>query len=481
MPMASTSSRMSPSFSKTSDRKTLAPSFSELSNATSRKSVTSGAKFPAFPNGLSGGIKLRSPKDERQGLYFDVAESRESSATTTASEVSHRRRIEFNGPKIPNGAVGVGRRTGPHLSGPKFPRITKDDLVQPSPRKPPQSNASSGRQDTRDLESPVTPVRNTILTRQKSNSALANGEASRTPRKKPSLRHSPPSQRSDLPTRPPRTRSQSRARSQSRLRLQSPDSGPRLQSRTRSRGRRVLSNKRKRISSEDESDDDGVSAARHEFAEAIAVTEVEISGVEQPEELNPDPATTTSRGTAMRRRPEGRVLRQRIIDNFDKSQFDKLIYQQAGAAIPPSGVAVGVSQTGQAIERRDARLYLPIDPRIHWTQERSDEWYRKKRDEISRRPKRKANFGQAVQRMAARMKEARLARRSTTEGLAKRSVDPHSKTFGRNLDFGDVPEDDLPDYVKVNPAWRKACAWMRDCKEKSTQKQRELSRAAKRQ
>jgi hypothetical protein len=45
---------------------------------------------------------------------------------------------------------------------------------------------------------------------------------------------------------------------------------------------------------------------------------------------------------------------------------------------------------------------MHIDPRQHWPQPHSKEWFEKKQKEIMARGGRKANFGKAVERMKAR-------------------------------------------------------------------------------
>lgn len=40
-------------------------------------------------------------------------------------------------------------------------------------------------------------------------------------------------------------------------------------------------------------------------------------------------------------------------------------------------------------------------------------------------------------------------------------ADPEPGAYRRPLDFGDVPESKLPEKVRQNPDWLKACEWFR--------------------
>lgn len=93
--------------------------------------------------------------------------------------------------------------------------------------------------------------------------------------------------------------------------------------------------------------------------------------------------------------------RQRLTETHDVSALDRFIYGQEGSSQPPPGV---LATTEPEPLKRDTVFYGHIDPRTHWTRPHSDEWYRKKEEEIQARGGRKANFGKAAQRM----KEQRL-------------------------------------------------------------------------
>ncbi|OIW28996.1 hypothetical protein CONLIGDRAFT_403400 [Coniochaeta ligniaria NRRL 30616] len=113
--------------------------------------------------------------------------------------------------------------------------------------------------------------------------------------------------------------------------------------------------------------------------------------------------------------------------------FDSLIYRQEGAASPPRGIPVNIQKTVRPPpppkpEPPDEPFYTHIDPRVHWSQEHSSEWYEKKLQEIQARGGRKANFGKAAQR---------LKQQREKEGP---------------VSF----EDSLPEKIRQNSAWVRA-------------------------
>jgi hypothetical protein len=56
---------------------------------------------------------------------------------------------------------------------------------------------------------------------------------------------------------------------------------------------------------------------------------------------------------------------------------------------------------------------------------------------------------------------------------------PEPRAAKKVLDFGDVPEEELPDYVRSNPAWLKACAWFRECEEMAAVRKRHVDKSTK--
>ncbi|KAK1715964.1 hypothetical protein BDP67DRAFT_360390, partial [Colletotrichum lupini] len=120
------------------------------------------------------------------------------------------------------------------------------------------------------------------------------------------------------------------------------------------------------------------------------------------------------------------------------------------------------------------RFHMKLDPRIHWPHNRSDQWYKSKMEEIKARGGRKANFGKA----AKRMRQQRLAeeRQEEEDNLASARGEPRPWSHHRHMDFGDVPEEELPIYVRRNEEWVRGAAWMRKIHEES--QRRDARRAA---
>lgn len=145
---------------------------------------------------------------------------------------------------------------------------------------------------------------------------------------------------------------------------------------------------------------------------------------------------------------------------FDSNAFDAMIYQQSSINWQPSLPFP---------PRRSLKGELPrsllVNPAIHGMHNRSEHWYQKKHREIAARRGRKAWFGKPVERMkwleaqeVALEEERQKAERNGAPSFRK---DPQPKPVQRILDFGDIPEQDLPEDVRNNPGWLKACAFMR--------------------
>ncbi|KAM0333420.1 hypothetical protein ACHAQA_002081 [Verticillium albo-atrum] len=85
--------------------------------------------------------------------------------------------------------------------------------------------------------------------------------------------------------------------------------------------------------------------------------------------------------------------------------------------------------------------------------------------EIKARGGRKANFGRAAQRRRDHRRQAEARARAVEAAVAAGRAPPRQLpepwTHSRPVDFGDIPESELPDYVKTNPSWLRACEWMR--------------------
>jgi hypothetical protein len=80
-----------------------------------------------------------------------------------------------------------------------------------------------------------------------------------------------------------------------------------------------------------------------------------------------------------------------------EADFDSLIYGGQNASAPPPGVTV--THRPKPVQKT---YYGHVEPRILWNWQRSKEWHEAKQAEIKARGGRKANFGNAAARMAAR-------------------------------------------------------------------------------
>jgi hypothetical protein len=173
-------------------------------------------------------------------------------------------------------------------------------------------------------------------------------------------------------------------------------------------------------------------------------------------------------------------LRLVLVENFDAQNFDMLIYGQDGASQPPAGVSLPETAMPSPVASSEShRLYLAIDPRIHWAHNKTEAWYNRKIEEIKARGGRKRWFGKTTERiryMNRKEQENHLAYSQALSAGNPAYKEPKPWTFNRPIDFGDVPEIKLPSYVKDNPSWVRACAWMRQCREMSTIRHRQIER-----
>lgn len=175
--------------------------------------------------------------------------------------------------------------------------------------------------------------------------------------------------------------------------------------------------------------------------------------------------------------------RKKVLANFDPNVFDSFIYRQSKLR-PPINVLISsrAYQRGLALYAGE-RVYLPVNPAIHGMHKRSRAWYKKKCEEIRKRPGRKAWFGKVMARkrwlQSVEMKLEKERQQAQLSGTAPPYKPPEPRSVERILDFGDVPEEELPAYVKENPAWLKACAWHRECEEKAALRQRRVNRSKK--
>ncbi|KAM0346996.1 hypothetical protein ACHAP4_011533 [Fusarium culmorum] len=163
---------------------------------------------------------------------------------------------------------------------------------------------------------------------------------------------------------------------------------------------------------------------------------------------------------------------EKPLATFDPDAFDSIIYRQSRLR-PPPGVRLSsrIVKSGSA-SRRSERVYLPVNPAIHKIHKRSQHWHQQKCEEIKRRPSRKAWFGKVEARLRwLRAEEERLEQsrqNAQDDGTMPPFEPPEPRCFKQILDFGDVPEKELPEHVRNDPAWLKACAWLRKCEDQAT-------------
>ncbi|KAG5925274.1 hypothetical protein E4U61_000051 [Claviceps capensis] len=180
----------------------------------------------------------------------------------------------------------------------------------------------------------------------------------------------------------------------------------------------------------------------------------------------------TDTSTRVRERPHGAQA---------EMDLDAAIYGQPGAARPPSGVEIPRRQSRPNKSRpEEKRLYIYANPAIHLMHRKSADWYERKVSEIECRPGRKYWFGDVsgrlrwLQACAEEREQERERERKAREGprrgkgkvVLPQRRDAQPWVCSRALDFGDVPEHELPDYVQQNPAWLKACEFFRQAQER---------------
>jgi hypothetical protein len=147
--------------------------------------------------------------------------------------------------------------------------------------------------------------------------------------------------------------------------------------------------------------------------------------------------------------------------------LDAQIYRQDGARSPPPGVSLDQEDTG-LFSAKYSPVYLHVNPRIHGTHFRTEEWYQKKAEEIRQRGGRKRCFGKPKQRRKWLQAYKAEAERALAQKEKLISVplprDPEPWGHQRPADFASMREEDLPSDVKENPAWLRICARMREDK-----------------
>ncbi|KAK1780837.1 hypothetical protein QBC45DRAFT_322820 [Copromyces sp. CBS 386.78] len=112
------------------------------------------------------------------------------------------------------------------------------------------------------------------------------------------------------------------------------------------------------------------------------------------------------------------------VSTYEESLLSASAAAAAGAVVTATLPAVPTKPPQPHVP--DEPVFAHIDPRIHWPQRHSEEWFEAKQKEIQARGKRKANFGKAARSMH---------RQRVTEGPPE------------------TLEETLPDKVLDNPAW----------------------------
>ena len=156
--------------------------------------------------------------------------------------------------------------------------------------------------------------------------------------------------------------------------------------------------------------------------------------------------------------PRRHNLRSRTrVPEFNQAVFDSQIYGQPRAR-RPDGLMIAPAPRRTCLVNSPSVQYIYADPRIHGMHTRSSKWHDSKDKEIANRPGRKSYFGES----GARKRKFDLLEQQ--ESLEDSRNGPQPRGHGRPMDFSNVPEEDLPDYVKQNPKWLACTRWLRESK-----------------
>ena len=159
-----------------------------------------------------------------------------------------------------------------------------------------------------------------------------------------------------------------------------------------------------------------------------------------------------------------------LIRVFDSDAFDQMIYQQSATLPPPEGVRILQDASSKNPGAEDnGRMFLRTNPFVHRMHNYGEEWLRNKATDIKLRGGRKFWFGKAVER-------ERWRHSKDSASVATRK-DPKVWSYKRPVDFRDVALKDLPDEVRDNPAWEKACAWHRQSPDLHTLRQQAIQQS----
>lgn len=140
--------------------------------------------------------------------------------------------------------------------------------------------------------------------------------------------------------------------------------------------------------------------------------------------------------------------------------LDAAIYGQPGAMTPPPGVKIRL-QTEDEISSQGQRQYIHANPATHLMHNRSKTWHAWKAIEIQSRHGQKFWFGKVSARLRwfranQALPRGTRSREDTTRANRHSEAQPCMHMHSRALDFGDIPEEELPGYVRENTGWLKA-------------------------
>ncbi|KAF5704683.1 hypothetical protein FMUND_12371 [Fusarium mundagurra] len=228
----------------------------------------------------------------------------------------------------------------------------------------------------------------------------------------------------------------------------------------------------------------GLPVRKQHFQDSLPEVSAEIDDeVNMADVSDIDEEAKPAKPVSLSPRAKAEARKKRLLVEFDSEAFDSLIYRQSSLQPPPHVTVSSRIVKYHPLYGDQKPLYLPVNPAIHHMHKRSRAWYRKKCDEIRRRPKRKEWFGKVVERQrwlqALEVKKQEKIKQAQQDGTTPPYIPPEPRGVKRILDFGDLPEEELPEYVRSNPAWLKACAWFRECEDKATARQRHVNNKTK--
>ncbi|KAI0399427.1 hypothetical protein F4802DRAFT_38191 [Xylaria palmicola] len=157
-------------------------------------------------------------------------------------------------------------------------------------------------------------------------------------------------------------------------------------------------------------------------------------------EARPGPLSSLLRGHKWKEMtPEERRLFW--VSQHDPDKLDAHIYSENNRPFRPGDVLFGVANDALPPRpKRPATHFAYIDPRTHYSQRQSEDWYYQKQKEISARGNRKVGFGNTIKR-AAEQKRAAERKRAAEQKRAVPEPNPEQT------------QDKLPQRVRENPKW----------------------------